>query len=106
MRKFAMIAASAMLGMAVAFSAAVPALAASKVDCDAVMAALGSGKKAKEVASDMKISTSSVYRCKRHAKEAAKAATKAQGKGKGAQAAVQDNSMAPAAAAAASPAAK
>ena len=37
---------------------------------------LNSGKKAKEVATDLSISTSSVYRCKRHAKEAAKAATK------------------------------
>ena len=41
------------------------------------MTALNSGKKAKEVAKDMSISTSSVYRCKRHAKEAAKAETKA-----------------------------
>ncbi|HVA78099.1 MAG TPA: hypothetical protein VNF27_09400 [Candidatus Binataceae bacterium] len=104
MRKFAMVAASAMLGMAVAFSAAVPALAASKVDCDAVMQELGSGKKVGEVATDMKISKSSVYRCKRKAKEAAKAGTKAQGMGSGAKAAVQEKAAAPAAAA--SPAAK
>ena len=37
---------------------------------------VNSGKKAKEVATDLNISTSSVYRCKRHAKEAAKAGTK------------------------------
>ena len=37
---------------------------------------VNSGKKAKEIATDLNISTSSVYRCKRHAKEAAKAATK------------------------------
>ena len=53
-----------------------PAFAATKVDCDAVMNEVNSGKKAKEVATDLSISTSSVYRCKRHAKAAAKAATK------------------------------
>ena len=57
----------------VAFAAR-PAFASTKVDCDAVMNELNSGKKAKEVATDLSISTSSVYRCKRHAKEAAKAA--------------------------------
>ncbi|HVA79371.1 MAG TPA: hypothetical protein VNF29_00415 [Candidatus Binataceae bacterium] len=104
MRKFAIVAASAMLGIALAFSASVPAIAAGKVDCAAVMTALGSGKKAKEIATDMKISTSSVYRCKRKAKAAAKAETKAQGKGKAAKEAVENKAMAPAAAA--SPAAK
>ena len=98
MRKFAIVAASAMLAMAVAFSTAAPALAA-KVDCDAVMQALGSGKKAKEVAKDMKISTSSVYRCKRRAREAAKAATKTQGKGKAGVEAAKEKATAPAAAA-------
>src|SRR5579885_3825091 len=77
MRKLAT--ASAMLGIALSLSAAVPAAhAAGKVDCDAVMQALGQGKKAKEVASDMKISVASVYRCKRHAKQAAKAEMKSQ----------------------------
>ena len=91
MRKFAIVAASAMLGIAMAFSASIPAYAASKVDCDAVMQSLNSGKHAKDVATEMSISVSSVYRCKRHAKAAAKAETKAQGKGSGAQAAVQNN---------------
>ncbi len=77
MRKFAIAAASVALAatMAIGFSSSA-AFAASKVDCDAVMSALSGGKKAKEVAADMKISVSSVYRCKRHAKEAAKASTK------------------------------
>ena len=77
MKKFALAAASAMLVTTVAFAtSARPAYAATKVDCDAVMNELNSGKKAKEVATDLSISTSSVYRCKRHAKAAAKAATK------------------------------
>ncbi len=79
MRKLAIATASAMLGIALSLSAAVPAAhAAGKVDCDEVMQALGQGKKAKEVASDMKISVASVYRCKRHAKQAAKAETATQ----------------------------
>ena len=76
-KKFALAAASAMLVTTVAFATnARPAYAATKVDCDAVMNEINSGKKAKEVATDLSISTSSVYRCKRHAKAAAKAATK------------------------------
>jgi len=74
-KKFALAAASAMLVTTVAF-AAQPAYAATKVDCDAVMNEVNSGKKAKEIATDLSISTSSVYRCKRHAKAAAKASTK------------------------------
>jgi hypothetical protein len=74
-KKFALAAASAMLLTTVALAAR-PAFAAAKVDCDAVMNEINSGKKAKEVATDLSISTSSVYRCKRHAKEAAKASTK------------------------------
>jgi uncharacterized protein (DUF433 family) len=75
MKKFALALASAMVVTTVAF-AAQPAFAATKVDCDAVMNEVNSGKKAKEIATDLSISTSSVYRCKRHAKEAAKAANK------------------------------
>ena len=46
------------------------AYAASKrIDCTQVMAKLQSGKKVKEVAKDMSISTSSVYRCRKMAKE-------------------------------------
>jgi hypothetical protein len=76
-KKIAVAAASAMLVATMVIAAgARPAYAAAKVDCDAVMNELNSGKKAKEVATDLSISTSSVYRCKRHAKAAAKAATK------------------------------
>jgi hypothetical protein len=74
-KKIALAMASAMIVTTLAFAAR-PAFAAAKVDCDAVMNELNSGKKAKEVATDLSISTSSVYRCKRHAKAAAKAATK------------------------------
>ncbi len=41
-----------------------------------VLHELYSGKHAKEVAKDLSISTSSVYRCKRHAQAARKASTK------------------------------
>ena len=40
---------------------------AAKVDCTKVMSELGSGKKVADVAQDLKISTSSVYRCRRKA---------------------------------------
>jgi len=45
--------------------------AAKKVDCEKVMSELNSGKKAKDVATDLKISTSSVYRCKKKAAKTA-----------------------------------
>jgi DNA invertase Pin-like site-specific DNA recombinase len=50
----------------------VNALAAGKVDCDKVMELLNSGKKTREVASEMHISRSSVYRCRKKARKAAK----------------------------------
>jgi len=76
-RRIAVAAASAMLVATIVFAAnAHPAYAADKVDCDAVMNELNSGKHAKDVATDLSISTSSVYRCERKAKAAAKAATK------------------------------
>jgi hypothetical protein len=40
---------------------------AAKVDCTKVMSELDSGKKVADVAQDLKISTSSVYRCRRKA---------------------------------------
>ena len=49
-----------------------PIVAHAKVDCAKVMSELSSGKKAADVASDLKISTSSVYRCRRKARAAAK----------------------------------
>ena len=75
-KKFALVAASAMLATTVAFATDARPAFASKVDCDAVMNEVNSGKHAKDIAADLKISTSSVYRCKRHAKASAKAATK------------------------------
>ena len=76
-RRIAVAAASAMLVATIAFAAsALPAYAADKVDCDAVMNELHSGKHAKDVATDLSISTSSVYRCERKARASAKAATK------------------------------
>ena len=76
-KKIAVTAASAMLLATMVFAAgARTAYAATKVDCDAVMGELNGGKKAKEVAKDLSISTSSVYRCKKHAAAAAKAGTK------------------------------
>jgi len=44
---------------------------AAKVDCSKVMSELNGGKKASDVADELKISTSSVYRCRRRAKKAA-----------------------------------
>jgi DNA invertase Pin-like site-specific DNA recombinase len=52
----------------------VKGLAASKVDCDKVMEELNSGKKPREVATDLHISRSSVYRCRKRARKAAKKA--------------------------------
>lgn len=47
--------------------------ASHKVDCSQVMTELQGGKKVAEVAKDMKISRSSVYRCRRAAKKEEKA---------------------------------
>ena len=75
-KKLALATAAAMFITTVAFATSARPAFAAKVDCDAVMNEINSGKKAKEVATDLSISTSSVYRCKRHAKEAAKASSK------------------------------
>ncbi|HUN60152.1 MAG TPA: helix-turn-helix domain-containing protein [Candidatus Binataceae bacterium] len=59
--------------IAVMTLSAVPRTAyANKVDCGKVMTEVAAGKKAKDIASDLKISTSSVYRCKKKAKTEAK----------------------------------
>ncbi len=71
------IAASAIFVATIVFGASArPTYAADKVDCNAVMNELYGGKHPKEVAKDLSISTSSVYRCKRHAQAAGKASTK------------------------------
>lgn len=48
---------------------------ANKVDCGKVMAEVAAGKKTKDIASDLKISTSSVYRCKKKTGSTTKAAS-------------------------------
>jgi hypothetical protein len=57
------------------------ATAGKKVDCDAVMQEVNAGKKTKEIAKDMSISASSVYKCKKKEMAAAKSAAKAGNEG-------------------------
>ncbi len=83
MKRVAVVAASALMGAAFLFAAGVSSSYAAKVDCSKVMDELNSGKSAKDVATDLGISKSSVYRCKRHAKEEAKAGTKTMNKVRG-----------------------
>ncbi len=74
------------LGAAMGITMSVPFANAAKhkVDCDAVMQELNSGKKPKEVAKDQNISVSSVRRCKAKQKKAEAAAAKAGNTGAGA----------------------
>ena len=74
MKRFAMTIAASLIGMTIGLAISIPAYAVSKVDCDAVMSEINSGKTTKAVAADLKISASSVYKCKKKAKAAAKAA--------------------------------
>ena len=92
MKRFAMTMAAGLMGMTIGVAISIPAYAA-KVDCDAVMSEINSGKTTKAVAADLKISASSVYKCKKKAKAAAKAA------GEGAPAASPAAEASPAAAA-------
>lgn len=66
------------------------ATAGQKVDCDKVMAEVHAGKKTKEIDQDLKISSSSVYKCKKKAGGSASksAATKAASAGMASPAAV------------------
>jgi hypothetical protein len=80
MKNFATVLTASVLGIAIGVATSVPSAYAAgktKVDCDAVMQSLNGGKKAKEVAKEMNISTSSVYRCKKKEVAAAKTASKA-----------------------------
>jgi hypothetical protein len=71
------VAASAMLVATIVLGASArQTYAADEVNCNAVMNELHSAKHPKEVAKDLSISISSVYRCKRHAQAAGKARTK------------------------------
>jgi hypothetical protein len=63
-----------LVGVALTVSSA-HATAGKKVDCDQVMSELNGGKKAKEVAKDLSISTSSVYRCRKKSQKPAAAAS-------------------------------
>ncbi|MGH7984711.1 MAG: hypothetical protein ACREQX_00260 [Candidatus Binataceae bacterium] len=75
-RKLALVTSALVFALVTGFATGVPsAHAAKRVDCSKVMSELHSGKKAKAVAAELKISTSSVYRCKRRAREA-KSSTK------------------------------
>jgi len=67
LKKIAVVAAGVFLALTLSLELGVATARAAKVDCDAVMSELNSGKKAKEVASDLKISKSSVYKCKKKA---------------------------------------
>ncbi len=78
-KKLAVVVVSLAFALMVGFALSVPTARAAgkKVDCDQVMSELNSGKKPKEVAKDLKISVSSVYKCRRQAKAAAKKAKEA-----------------------------
>ncbi len=54
------------------------AAAHKKVDCAKVMEELGGGKKVAQVATDLKISRSSVYRCRKNAAKSSGKMAKAQ----------------------------
>jgi len=80
MKHFATALTASVAGVAIGVAMGLPsayAAAKTKVDCDAVMKEVNGGKKAKEIAKDMSISTSSVYRCKKREMASAKAASKA-----------------------------
>ena len=64
-RRLGLISAGMLLVAIVGFGAGSPQTWASKVDCGKVMSEVKAGKKAKDIATDLKISTSSVYRCKK-----------------------------------------
>lgn len=66
MKKVALVSGLALAGLLALTSNAPMALA--KVDCDQVMSELNSGKTVRQVASDLHVSRSSVYRCRRKAK--------------------------------------
>jgi hypothetical protein len=76
MKKIGIAAVCLMLVSAFALTTSVSSAWATKVDCAAVMNELNSGKSVKEVAKDLKISHSSVYRCRKKAKQEAKAEAK------------------------------
>jgi hypothetical protein len=76
-RKLFLISASMLLAAMVGFEAGSPRAwaTAKRIDCGKVMSEVQAGKKTKDIATDLKISTSSVYRCKKK-DAAAKTGTK------------------------------
>jgi len=77
LQKLSFLVASVMLLTTVAFtSGAVSVQAAAKVDCDAVVSELNSGKHERDVAKDLNTTLYQVRRCKRRARAATKAETK------------------------------
>ena len=80
MKRFVMTLAAGMVGLTIGVGMNLPtdyAAGKTKVDCDAVMKEVNGGKKTKEIAKDMSISPSSVYRCKKKEMAAAKTTSKA-----------------------------
>jgi Mor family transcriptional regulator len=80
MKRFVMTLAAGAVGLTIGVGMSIPSAHAagkSKIDCGAVMKEVNGGKKAKEIAKDMNISTSSVYKCKKREMASAKAASKA-----------------------------
>ncbi len=75
-KKLAAVATTLALATVMTFALAVPTAhaAGKKVDCAKVMEELNAGKKPKEVAKDLGISRSSVYKCRKAAAGAAKEA--------------------------------
>ncbi len=72
MKRLAKIGACLAIGSVMALGVAVPGARAArgvKTDCTKVMQELDAGKKPKEVAADMKVSVSTVYKCRRRAHE-------------------------------------
>lgn len=79
MKRFVTVLAAGVMGITVGVAMSIPSAHAAgktKVNCDSVMQEVNSGKKTKEVAKDLNISPSSVYRCKKKEMASAKIAPK------------------------------
>lgn len=76
LRKAILVTASLSLAMFLSVGLGASSASANKVDCSKVMAERSAGKKPKDIATEMKISTSSVYRCKAKAEKTKSAETK------------------------------
>jgi hypothetical protein len=97
MKKLALIASFAVTAaLSLQFSLTSAYAASHKVDCSQVMTELQAGKKVGEVAKDMKVSKSSVYRCRKAAAKEAKAAGTASSAAMGSPAAMMSPAATPA----------